>query len=66
MTKSKRTKGNNNDLQHITEKTKDPKFMVYGELGRHPLNIRVQLRIISFWCKLIQSENKLSGILYRL
>jgi hypothetical protein len=40
--------------------------MVYGELGCHPLNIRVQLRMISFWCKLIQNENKLSGILYKL
>ena len=39
-----------------------PNFMVYGELGRHPLNIRV----ISVWCKLIQNENKLSGILYKL
>ena len=43
-----------------------PNFMVYGELGRHHLNIRVQLRMISFWCKLIQNENKLSGILYKL
>jgi hypothetical protein len=40
--------------------------MIYGELGCHPLNIRVQLRMISFWCKLIQNENKLSGILYKL
>ena len=40
--------------------------MVYGELGRHPLNIRVQLRMISFWCKPIQNENKLSGIRYKL
>jgi len=43
-----------------------PNLMVYGELGRHPLNIRVQLRMISFWCKLIQNENKLSGIFYKL
>ena len=43
-----------------------PNFMVYGELGRHPLNIRVQLRMIYFWCKLIQNENKFSGILYKL
>ena len=40
--------------------------MLYGELGRHPLNIRVQLRMISFWCKSIQNENKLCGILYKL
>ena len=40
--------------------------MVYGEIGRQSLNIRVQLRMISFWIKLIQNENKLSGILYKL
>ena len=43
-----------------------PNLMVYGELGRHPLNIRVQLIMISLWCKLIQNENKLSCILYKL
>ncbi len=43
-----------------------PSFMVYGELGRHPLNIRVKLRMVSFWCRLQQGGNKLSGILYRL
>ena len=41
-------------------------YMVYGELGHHRLNIRVQLRMISLWCKLIQNQNKLSGILYKL
>ena len=40
--------------------------MVYGELGHHPLNIRVQMKMISFWNKLIQNQNKLSGILYKL
>ena len=43
-----------------------PNFMVYGEIGRQSLKIRVQLRMISFWIKLIQNENKLSGILYKL
>ena len=37
-----------------------PNFMVYGELGRHPLNIRV----ISVWCKLIQNENKLIVVFF--
>jgi hypothetical protein len=40
--------------------------MVYGELSRYPLEIRVKLRMVSFWTKLVQSENKLSSILYRL
>ena len=41
-------------------------LLVYGGLDLHPLNIRVQLIMISFWCKLMQNENKLSGIHYRL
>ena len=40
--------------------------MVYGELGRFSLEIRVKLRMVSFWTKLVQSENKLSSNLYRL
>ena len=40
--------------------------MIYGELGSYPLEIRVKLRMVSFWTKLVQSENKLSSILYRL
>ena len=43
-----------------------PNFMVYGELGRFPLEIRIKLRMISFWCKLVLNESKLSSILYRL
>ena len=43
-----------------------PNYMVYGESGRYPLEIRVKLKMVSFWTKLVQSENKLSSILYRL
>jgi hypothetical protein len=43
-----------------------PNYMVYGELGRYPLETRVKLRMVSFWTKLVQCENKLSSILYRL
>jgi hypothetical protein len=38
-----------------------PNFMIYGELGRFPLEIRVKLRIIAFWSKLVLNENKLSS-----
>lgn len=43
-----------------------PNFMVYGELCTFPLEIRIKLRMISFWVKLVQNEKKLSSILYRL
>jgi hypothetical protein len=43
-----------------------PNFIVYGELGRFPLEIRVKLRMISYWCKLVNNETKLSSSLYRL
>jgi hypothetical protein len=43
-----------------------PNYMVYGELDIYPLEIRVKLKMVSFWTKLVQSENKLSSILYRL
>ena len=42
-----------------------PNFIVYGELGRFPLEIRVKQRMISYWCKLVNGS-KLSSSLYRL
>jgi hypothetical protein len=41
-------------------------FMVLGELGRFPIEVKVKLRMISFWSRLIQSDSKLSSILYKL
>jgi hypothetical protein len=43
-----------------------PNFIVYGELGRFPLEIRVKLRMISYWCKLVNNKTKLNSSLYRL
>jgi hypothetical protein len=40
--------------------------MIYGELGRFPLEIRVKLRMIAFWSKVVLNENKLSSVLHRL
>ena len=40
--------------------------MIYGELGRFPLEIRMKLRMIALWSKLVLNENKLSSVLYRL
>lgn len=41
--------------------------MVYGELGRYPLIINIKVRMISFWGKLINSQNsKLSSKLFHV
>jgi hypothetical protein len=39
-------------------KTSTPSCMLYGELGRYPLNITVKLNILSFWSKLIDGSNQ--------
>ena len=40
---------------------------MYGELGRYPISISVKLRMVKFWCRLVNSnENKFSAILYKL
>jgi hypothetical protein len=43
-----------------------PSYMIYGELGCYPLSIKIKLRMISFWNRLISNENKLSSKLYKL
>ena len=41
--------------------------MVYGELGRFPLDKNIKTQSISYWSKLIAgNENKLSNTLYKL
>jgi hypothetical protein len=41
--------------------------MIYGELGRYPLEIDIKSRIISFWDRIISGkELKLSKIIYNL
>ena len=48
-------------------KLSTPNFMVYGELGRYPLEIDIKVRMISYWCKLIRGkQSKLSTIAYKL
>ena len=43
-----------------------PNFMVYGELGRFPIEISIKIRMICFWNKMLMNENKLSSKIYRL
>jgi hypothetical protein len=40
--------------------------MVYGEMGRFPMDIVIQLRMVMFWNSLIDNSGKLSSILYKL
>lgn len=48
-------------------KKSTPNFIVYGELGRHPLHVHIKTRIISYWSNIIKSKhNKYTSIMYRL
>jgi hypothetical protein len=52
-------------LLHL--KSSKPSYMIYGELGRYPLEIDIKSIIISFWAKLLSGkELKLSKIIYNL
>lgn len=43
-----------------------PNFLVYGELGRFPLETIVKQKMILFWNSLLTDSNKLSHIMYKL
>ena len=48
-------------------KTSTPNYMIYGELGRYPVEIDIKIRIISFWAKIIcGKQSKISYIMYSL
>lgn len=38
-----------------------PNIMIYGELGRYPLETNIKVRMVCFWYKLMINKNKLSG-----
>jgi hypothetical protein len=45
-------------------KSSTPSYMIYGESGRFPLYIKVYSRMITYWRKLLYSENKIANIVY--
>ena len=38
---------------------------VYGDLGRYPLYITRYIRIIKYWCKLLNTDNIIMKTIYR-
>ena len=54
-------------ILHLEQST--PNFMVhvYGELGRYPISVIMKVRMIIFWCRILNGkEFKLSYLLYKL
>ena len=48
-------------------KKSTPDFMLYGELGRYPLDLNIKLRMINYWSKLLTGkQEKLPALLYKL
>ena len=48
-------------------KTSTPNNMIYGELGKYPVEIDIKIRIISFWANIIcGNQSKISCIMYSL
>ena len=47
-------------------KQSTPYVMLYGDLGCVPLSISIKKRVIGYWYDIINSDIKLSSILYRL
>ena len=54
--------------KHILKlRTSTPNCMIYGELGRYPLEINVKLRMVNFWANLIKSSHyKLSVKMFNI
>ena len=42
-----------------------PNFLMLSELGRYPLDLIIEIRMLCFWSRLISTE-KLSSRIYRL
>ena len=60
-------KVHNDFLRKLTKTRKSTlMYMLYGELGRYPISIVIQTRMISFWNKLLlEKESKFSHMIYK-
>jgi hypothetical protein len=56
-----------NFLRRITKTKKStPRYMLYAELGRHPIDITIKSRMVKFWNNLIiKNHSKISYIAYK-
>jgi hypothetical protein len=43
-----------------------PNYIVYGELGRVPMSVHINARMISFWVRIEKISRTLYDILYQL
>ena len=52
--------------QILKVRNSTPNFTVYGELGRLPLEIMVEQKLVLFWNSMLFNNQKLSSIMYKL
>ena len=44
-----------------------PNVMIYGELGRYPIDIEIKSKMLGYWQRILRSkENKLTHVLYNI
>ena len=57
-----------NILRRITKtKVSTPKYCLYAELGRYPLDIVIKTRMIKYWNKIVlEKSDKLSHLIYNI
>jgi hypothetical protein len=51
-------------MEEVSTCTSTPNVMVYGELGRYPIDIDIKVRMFAYWSKLILgNQSKISSLL---
>ena len=54
-------------MEEVSTCTSTPNVMVYGELGRYPIDIDIKVRMFAYWSKLILgNQSKISSLLCKL
>jgi hypothetical protein len=50
----------------LSVRSSTPNLLVYAEMGRFPLELQTQIKIICLWNKLVSNEYKLSANIYQI